>query len=68
MDPSLTPRTYLFVDRLSKLLGLLAVTVGFLGLAGPFSAWLVLLGVLAGVATVFVEVDQRGEPRSSGDE
>lgn len=68
MDPSLTPRTYLFVDRLSKLLGLLAVTVGLLGLAGPFSAWLVLLGVLAGVATVFVEVDQRGEPRSSGDE
>lgn len=58
MDLTLDPRRYFLVDRLAKLLGLLAVVAGLAQVAGSFSLALVLLGLVIGVAPVFVEVEE----------
>jgi len=57
MPVSIHPRTYLLVDRGTKLVGLVAIVAGLGGLAGSLSPWLVVAGLVLGVATVFVEVD-----------
>ena len=59
---TLTPRSYLMLDRTTKLLGLLAVVAALDGAAGDFSLPLGLLGVALGVATVFVD-----PPEADGD-
>lgn len=56
MTVSLPPRTYLAVDRGSKLVGLVAIAAGLQHLFGSFSVLIAVLGLLLGVATVFVDV------------
>lgn len=55
MTRTLRPRTYLAVDRASKLLGLLLATAGLAGAAGTLSPILIVVGLGLGVATVFVD-------------
>lgn len=55
MTPTLTPRSYLTLDRATKLLGLLAVVAALDGAAGGLSPLLGLVGLALGVATVFVD-------------
>lgn len=55
MAVTLPPRTYLLVDRISKLLGLLGIVAGLVGLAGPLSPLLGLIGLVIGVSTVFID-------------
>jgi hypothetical protein len=60
MNFTLAPRTYFVVDRLSKLVALLLVVAGLGGVAGslPLSLVLGLLGLVVGIATIFVEVEE----------
>ncbi|MFB6184896.1 MAG: hypothetical protein ABEI96_10110 [Haloarculaceae archaeon] len=51
----LSPRTYLWLDRLSKVVGLVAVVAALDGAAGSLSGPLLVAGVVVGVATVFLE-------------
>ncbi|GGM58555.1 hypothetical protein J2752_001135 [Halarchaeum rubridurum] len=57
--PSLSPRRYRFLDRVTKLLGLVLVTVALVPgtLHGPLRIVCGLFGLCLGVATVFVEPD-----------
>ena len=51
---TLEPRTYILVDRVTKLLGVVGLTVALVNAAGPYSIPIGLLAVLSGVATVFI--------------
>ena len=56
---SLSPRRYRVLDRVTKLLGLVLLTVALVPetLHGPLRIVCGLLGLALGVATVFVEPD-----------
>ncbi|MBP2250213.1 hypothetical protein J2754_000510 [Halarchaeum solikamskense] len=60
---SLSPRRYRAIDRLTKLLGLVLLTVALVPgtLHGPLKIACGLLGLALGVATVFVEPDTDAE-------
>ncbi|SEA07853.1 hypothetical protein SAMN04488065_1722 [Haloplanus vescus] len=51
----LSPRVYFAVDRLTKLVGLLALAGGIGGAFGSLSPVVAIAGAIVGVATVFVE-------------
>ncbi|RJT08094.1 hypothetical protein [Halococcus sp. IIIV-5B] len=58
MAVSLDPRTYFLVDRLSKLVALVLVVVFLEGAAGSLGPVLGVLGLVIGIATVYIEVDE----------
>jgi hypothetical protein len=51
----LTPRGYLWLDRLTKLAGLLAIVAALDGVAGPWSWLLGLVGLAVGTVTIFLD-------------
>lgn len=53
----LPPRRYHLVDRVTKLVGILAIGAGLGHAFGALSIPVAALGLLVGVATVFVEVE-----------
>lgn len=58
MSVALRPRTYFLVDRVSKLVALVLVVASLGGVAGSFSLFLGLLGLVIGMATIFIEVEE----------
>lgn len=52
---SLSPKTYFAVDRGSKLVGLLLLTAALGGAAGDYAGPVALVGIVVGLATVFVD-------------
>lgn len=57
MAVTLPPRTYFLVDWGSKLLGILAVAAALQHPFGSFSVPVGVVGLLVGIMTVFVEVE-----------
>lgn len=55
MGLSLSPRAYFALDRLTKVASLCVVAGGIAGAFGGLSPLAVVVGLLVGVATVFVE-------------
>lgn len=55
MAITLRSRTYFLIDRGSKLVGILGIVAALVGVAGPFSPVLGLLGLAIGVSTVFID-------------
>lgn len=55
MPVTLQPRIYFLVDRGSKLIGMLGIVAALVGVGGPFSPLLGLLGLAIGVSTVFID-------------
>lgn len=55
MELPLSRRAFVWLDRATKLLGLVAVAVAFEGSAGPLSVPVGLAGVLVGTATIACE-------------
>lgn len=55
---SLTPRAYRALDAGSKLLGLLLLTAALGGAAGAYAIPVALLGLVIGLLTVFVDVEE----------
>ncbi|MFB6196490.1 MAG: hypothetical protein ABEI80_09990 [Haloplanus sp.] len=53
----LSSRTYFALDRATKLGGVCALAGGLAGAFGSLSPLAVVVGVIAGVATVFVDAD-----------
>ncbi|WP_423745773.1 hypothetical protein V5735_07415 (plasmid) [Haladaptatus sp. SPP-AMP-3] len=62
MAVTLSPRTYVLVDRGSKLVGIVAIVAALQHLFGSLSLPVGVAGLLVGVATVFVEVTDENEP------
>lgn len=59
---TVSSRVYFLLDRVSKLLGLLLLTLALLPDVLPdYSLLLGVLGVAFGVATTFVDVEREGE-------
>lgn len=58
MTPTLSPRSYFIVDRASKLLALLLVVAALMGVAGSFSLFVGLAGLVIGITTIFVDVEE----------
>lgn len=58
MVPTLSPRTYFFVDRASKLLALFLVVSALMGIAGSLSLLLGVVGIVVGIVTIFIEVEE----------
>lgn len=54
---ALSPRAYFALDRTTKFVGLCAVAGGIAGAFGPLSPLAIVVGLLVGVATVFVEAE-----------
>jgi len=51
----LSPRAYFALDRATKVVGLCAVAGGIAGAFGALSPLAIVVGLVVGVATVFVE-------------
>ncbi|MDG5778785.1 hypothetical protein QA599_20295 [Haloarculaceae archaeon H-GB1-1] len=51
----LSPRGYLWLDRLTKLGGLLAIVAALDGAAGSYSWLLGVLGLAVGTVTIFLD-------------
>ena len=64
---TLPPRTYVVVDRGSKVVGLVLVGTGLADAVGSLSPLLALVGLVVGVATVFVGVDESADGRADDD-
>lgn len=63
---TVSSRVYFYLDRVSKLAGLLLLTLAFLPDVLPeYSLVLGVLGVLVGVATAFVGVDEKSDEDSA---
>lgn len=58
LDVRLSPRAYLALDRATKLGAVCALAGGLAGAFGHFSPFAVVIGLLAGVVTVFVDVEE----------
>ncbi|MFC7167098.1 hypothetical protein [Halospeciosus flavus] len=59
---TVSSRVYFYLDRVSKLVGLLLLTLALLPDVLPeYSLVLGILGVLVGVATAFVDVDEKSD-------
>ena len=56
--PSLSPRTYLFVDRASKVAALALIVASLGGVGGALAPLLGILGVIVGIATIFIDVEE----------
>jgi uncharacterized membrane protein YuzA (DUF378 family) len=57
MAVTLPPRTYFLVDWGSKLVGMVAIAAALQHLFGSLSVPVGVVGLLVGIATVFVEVE-----------
>ncbi len=57
MAVALSPRQYSMVDRGSKLVGIVAIAAGLENMFGQFSIPIAVLGLIIGIATVFVDVE-----------
>lgn len=55
---SLSPRAYLLVDRVSKLAALVLIVAGLSGVGGAFAPFFAILGVIVGIATIFIDVEE----------
>ncbi|HET7323200.1 MAG TPA: hypothetical protein VFJ06_02585 [Halococcus sp.] len=58
MSLTLRPRTYFVVDRVSKLVALLLIVASLGGVFGSFSVLFGVVGVVVGIATIFVDVEE----------
>ncbi|MCO8244295.1 MULTISPECIES: hypothetical protein [unclassified Haladaptatus] len=57
MAVALPPRQYRVVDWGSKLVGIIALAAGLEHLFGSLSIPVAVLGLIIGIATVFIDVD-----------
>jgi hypothetical protein len=58
MSLTLAPRTYFVVDRVSKLAALVLLVASLQGIGGSLSPLLGLLGLVVGITTIFLEVEE----------
>jgi len=54
----LSPRAYLVLDRASKLVAIVLIVASLSGAAGTFSPFFGILGVIVGIATIFIDVEE----------
>lgn len=60
--PPLSPRTYLWTDRVTKLIGVVSVATALqTGIASGVGATLALVGVLLALSTVPIEITEPAE-------
>lgn len=57
MAIALPPRQYFVVDWGSKLLGIIAIAAGLEHLFGSLSIPIAVLGLVVGISTIFVDVE-----------
>ncbi len=57
MTVALSPQQYLVVDWGSKLVGIFAIAAGLEHFFGSLSIPIAVLGLIIGISTVFIDVD-----------